>query len=216
MHALLAHTARGGTLLTAARASLTVCLVQVTLTLVFAYLTFFVAEGVLGSSGVLAVVALGMWMSRNGREQISPAVEHFLHEFWEMLAYFGNTLIFVITGVVFVYDLLADPDCGVTVKERTKRKVFKTEKFPPCFVGAEAVTWMTENIPMLYDDRQKALNLGRMLVRTRLVAHVKNSKDFEDSPVEYYTFQKSRAEIGLPTTETSAAIAAAATGAARW
>jgi hypothetical protein len=116
-------------------------------------------------------------------------------------------------NAVELYDLLADPDCGVTVKERTKRKVFKTEKFPPCFVGAEAVTWMTENIPMLYDDRQKALNLGRMLVRTRLVAHVKNSKDFEDSPAEYYTFQKSRAEIGLPTTETSAAIAAAATGA---
>ena len=114
-------------------------------------------------------------------------------------------------NAVELYDLLADPDCGVTVKERTKRKVFKTERFPPCFVGSEAVGWMTENIPMLYDDRQQALYLGRMLVRARLVAHVKNSKDFEDSPTEYYTFQKSRVEVGLPTTATSAAIAAAST-----
>ena len=75
--------------------------VEVTLTLTFAYLTFFTAE-VLGSSGVLAVVALGLYMARNGRTRISPQVEHFLTEFWEMLAYFGNTLIFVITGIIVV------------------------------------------------------------------------------------------------------------------
>ena len=34
-----------------------------------------------------------------------PGVEEFLVEFWEMLAYFGNTLIFVITGIIVVYDL---------------------------------------------------------------------------------------------------------------
>ena len=27
-------------------------------------------------------------------------VEHFLEEFWEMLAFFGNTLVFVISGIV--------------------------------------------------------------------------------------------------------------------
>ena len=80
-------------------------MVEVSLTLTFAYLTFFVAEDLLKCSGVLAVVALGLWMSRNGRTQISTGVEEFLTEFWEMLAYFGNTLIFVITGIIFVYDL---------------------------------------------------------------------------------------------------------------
>ena len=50
---------------------------QVTLTLAFAYLTFFVAE-VLRSSGVLAVVGLGVYMSRNGRTRISPQVAHSL------------------------------------------------------------------------------------------------------------------------------------------
>ena len=120
---------------------------------------------------------------------------------------FSDTL----PNAVDLYDLIADPDCGVTVKPRTKRKLFKTEEFPPCFVGAEAVTWMTENIPVLYDDREKAVDLGKMLVRARLIAHVKNSKDFKDSPGEYYVFQKTREEVGLPTT-TSSAIAAAVTG----
>ena len=54
-------------------------LVEVSLTVTFAYLTFFLAEQ-FHSSGVLAVVALGLWMSRNGRTQISPHVEEFLNE----------------------------------------------------------------------------------------------------------------------------------------
>ena len=32
-------------------------------------------------------------------DAISPEVEHFLEEFWEMLAYVGNTLIFLIAGL---------------------------------------------------------------------------------------------------------------------
>lgn len=78
--------------------------VEVTLTLTFAYLTFFAAE-LMKSSGVLAVVALGLYMARNGRTRISPQVEHFLTEFWEMCAYFGNTLIFVITGIIIIEGL---------------------------------------------------------------------------------------------------------------
>ena len=44
-------------------------------------------------------------------------VEEFLVEFWEMLAYFGNTLIFVITGVIVVEGLgRAGDDAGGAVK----------------------------------------------------------------------------------------------------
>ena len=50
---------------------------QVTLTLTFAYLTFFAAE-VMKASGVLAVVALGLYMARSGRTRISPQVEQLL------------------------------------------------------------------------------------------------------------------------------------------
>jgi hypothetical protein len=65
--------------------------IEITVTLATAYLTFFSAE-VIGCSGVLAVVALGLYMSKEGKASVSPEVGHFLDEFWEMLAYFGNTV----------------------------------------------------------------------------------------------------------------------------
>ena len=92
-----------------------------------------------------------------------------------------------------LFEMLSDPEVGVQVKERTRRKFLVTEKFPTCFVGSEAVTWMCENIPILYDDRSKAVKLGKSLLRKRLIAHVKNSKDFEDSHSEYYTFKQTAA-----------------------
>ena len=38
-------------------------------------------------SGVLALVVLGVYYGCVGRTNISPDIEEFLHEFWEMLAY---------------------------------------------------------------------------------------------------------------------------------
>jgi NhaP-type Na+/H+ or K+/H+ antiporter len=78
--------------------------VEVTLTLCAAYLTFYIAEGVLGSSGVLAVVGCGIYMGNRGDTQISPEVEEFLGEFWELLGYIANTCIFTLTGVIIVYN----------------------------------------------------------------------------------------------------------------
>ena len=75
-------------------------IIEITITVTSAYLCFFVAEYHLKISGVLAVVALGLYCGRYGRMRISPEVQHFLSEFWEMLAYFGNTLIFTIAGIV--------------------------------------------------------------------------------------------------------------------
>ena len=88
-----------------------------------------------------------------------------------------------------LFQMLSDPEVGVTVKVRKRRKFLTTATFPPCFVGSEAVTWMCENIPILYDNRSQAVELGKMLLRKRDIAHVKNSKDFEDSHSEYYTFR---------------------------
>ncbi len=75
-------------------------LVEMTVIVAAAYLTFFVAEHFLHVSGVLGLVALGLTMAGVGRTRISPEVEHFLHEFWEMAAFIANTLIFIIVGVV--------------------------------------------------------------------------------------------------------------------
>ncbi len=75
-------------------------MVEITIIVVAAYLTFFIAEYFLHISGVLGLVALGLVMASLGRTRISPEVEHFLHEFWELAAFIANTLIFVIVGVV--------------------------------------------------------------------------------------------------------------------
>jgi Na+/H+ antiporter len=74
--------------------------VEITLTLALAYLAMVLAEGILHVSGVIAVVTAGLWMSGPGRPSISPEVHHFLHRFWEMLAYVANTLIFFLVGLV--------------------------------------------------------------------------------------------------------------------
>ena len=74
-------------------------LVEIAVTLAAAYLTFFIAEGFLHVSGVLALVALGIWLSHH-RQAISPEVEHTLHGFWEMTVYLANTLIFALVGLV--------------------------------------------------------------------------------------------------------------------
>ncbi|MCK4663975.1 MAG: cation:proton antiporter [Bacteroidales bacterium] len=75
-------------------------LVEICVIIAAAYLTFFIAENFLHMSGVLGLVALGLMMASVGRTRISPEVEHFLHEFWELFAFIANTLIFIIVGVV--------------------------------------------------------------------------------------------------------------------
>ncbi len=75
-------------------------LVEITVIIGAAYLTFFICEHFFHVSGVLGLVALGLLMAGIGRTRISPEVEHFLHEFWEMAAFLANTLIFLMVGVV--------------------------------------------------------------------------------------------------------------------
>ena len=80
-------------------------LVEITISITSAYLAYYVSENSLGSSGVLTVVTLGLcYGSTLGRTCISPEVIHFLHEFWETLGYLANTVIFVLTGVVILYN----------------------------------------------------------------------------------------------------------------
>ncbi|WP_199911761.1 cation:proton antiporter [Dongshaea marina] len=85
-------------------------LIEITLSVASAYLVFYVAEGVLHVSGVVAVVALALLFAGIGRTRISPEVAGFLHHFWEMLAHFANTLIFLMVGVLVAFRVaLNDP-----------------------------------------------------------------------------------------------------------
>ncbi len=75
-------------------------LVEISVIIAAAYITFYMCEHFFHVSGVLGLVALGLAMASVGRTRISPEVEHFLHEFWELAAFIANTLIFLIVGVV--------------------------------------------------------------------------------------------------------------------
>ena len=76
-------------------------LIEITLSIAAAYLTFFIAES-LHVSGVVALVALALMFSTLGRTRISPEISQFLHHFWEMMSYLANTLIFLIVGIVIM------------------------------------------------------------------------------------------------------------------
>ena len=55
-------------------------LVEITITVVATYLTFYIGEFILGVSGVLAVAMLGLELSAN-KTSISPEQEVFLHRY---------------------------------------------------------------------------------------------------------------------------------------
>jgi NhaP-type Na+/H+ or K+/H+ antiporter len=75
-------------------------MVEISAVVAAAYLTFYVAEHFMHVSGVLALVALGLMVGGFGRSSVSPQVEHFMHEFWELAGFIANCLIFLIVGFV--------------------------------------------------------------------------------------------------------------------
>jgi len=90
----------GGITIRWVRSVFNYAVVEISAIVTAAYITFYIAEHFLYVSGVLGLVALGLAAASVGRTRISPQVEHFLHEFWELLAFMANTLIFIIVGVV--------------------------------------------------------------------------------------------------------------------
>ena len=75
-------------------------MIEITVVLVSSYAVFFICEHFFHVSGVLGLVALGIVMAGIGRTRISPEVEHFMHEFWELIAFVANVIIFIVVGVV--------------------------------------------------------------------------------------------------------------------
>ncbi len=76
-----------------------VALVEVTLTVSLAYLSFLVAEHYLHVSGVMAVVTAALVMGSMGRTGMSANGWHLLQETWENLGFWANSLIFVLVGL---------------------------------------------------------------------------------------------------------------------
>lgn len=73
---------------------------EISIVIAAAYLTFYLAEYLFHVSGVLALCALGLSVGGFGRALISPGVQHFMKEFWELAGFVANTMIFLIVGMV--------------------------------------------------------------------------------------------------------------------
>ena len=65
-----------------------------------AYMTFVIAQNYLEVSGVIALVGFGLTVSYMGRPRLKPQVNKFMRQFWELAAHIANTLIFIIVGIV--------------------------------------------------------------------------------------------------------------------
>lgn len=73
--------------------------VEVTLTISLAYLSFLVAEHYLHVSGVMATVVSALMIGSRGRTAISADGWHLLKETWETIGFWANSLIFVLVGL---------------------------------------------------------------------------------------------------------------------
>ncbi|OIW18087.1 hypothetical protein TanjilG_08557 [Lupinus angustifolius] len=80
--------------------------IEISLTLAVSYIAYFTAQEGAAVSGVLTVMSLGMFYSAFARTAFKGESQQSLHHFWEMIAYFANTLIFILSGVVIAESIL--------------------------------------------------------------------------------------------------------------
>ncbi|MCR4322655.1 MAG: sodium:proton antiporter [Candidatus Azambacteria bacterium] len=76
-----------------------IAVVEITLTLILAHITFIFAERFLSVSGIIATTAAAMMIGNYGRYKISPNVREFMEHFWEYAAFVSNSLIFLLIGL---------------------------------------------------------------------------------------------------------------------
>jgi len=78
--------------------------VEITMSLIVPYAAYLIAESI-RASGVLAVVACGLYLSRRSTEFFSPAVRLQAWAFWDALTFVLNGLVFVAIGLQLPYVL---------------------------------------------------------------------------------------------------------------
>ncbi|MCL7028425.1 hypothetical protein MKW94_017369 [Papaver nudicaule] len=84
--------------------------IEISLTLAVSYLAYFTAQDGAGVSGILAVMTLGMFYSAFTRTGFKGDNQQSLHHFWEMVSYIGNTLVFILSGVIIAESVLHSED----------------------------------------------------------------------------------------------------------
>ena len=73
-----------------------------------------------------------------------------------------------------------------------KTRRYKLKLYHHCFVGSEAVDWLSANLKI---SREKAVKLGKQLIKAKIIHHVKNEHDFEDNEFFYRFYQDEEKNI---------------------
>jgi CPA1 family monovalent cation:H+ antiporter len=73
-------------------------LIETTLTMTLAFGAY-LAAATLHTSGILAVVAAGIYVGSYGLKNISPTTRIALDNFWEFLSFFANSIVFLLIGL---------------------------------------------------------------------------------------------------------------------
>ena len=73
--------------------------VQITLSVILAHVTFLLAEGILGVSGILATMAAGIVMGSTGKRKLHKNTKRSFTDIWQFLEFVSNSLIFLLLGL---------------------------------------------------------------------------------------------------------------------
>jgi NhaP-type Na+/H+ or K+/H+ antiporter len=91
---------------------------------------FYLAEfTTLGFSGILALVALGLYMTYSGKTKISVESQHALHHIWGYIGFCAETLIFILSGIIigdrFLGGQYYDPNSTNDIRQLDASDVIK-------------------------------------------------------------------------------------------
>ncbi len=75
-------------------------LLQTSVMILISYITFILAQDIFKLSGVIALVMFGLVVQYSGYSRLDERAQRFMKEFWGLLSYVANTLIFIIIGVI--------------------------------------------------------------------------------------------------------------------
>ena len=83
-------------------------ILEANLTVCVPYILFYIAEHHdVHISGILALVAMGLYMTNRGRTRISTESEEAIHSIWSYIGFVAETLIFLLTGIVLGGEFIA-------------------------------------------------------------------------------------------------------------
>jgi len=86
--------------------------VQIAVTICVAYLSYFVADFTVGTSGLLCCLFAGLVMGRYGRFSVVGSSEEAMRAVWHVIEWLANTIVFALSGLITASTFRASGDAA--------------------------------------------------------------------------------------------------------